>query len=396
MADLIGLWDCDSCGLTNTGTNTKCDSCSASTPKTGPYKNAVYVGDALGNSPYYLGEKPKTVSKKEEHITKGGSNWRCSHCSTENHTLNKDLTEVTECKNCGNSHDHQDQHRLKKDNDYVNLFTKKISSNKYQTAQFSNNELSQKSSPSSKETSLTLEKRREKKYSIIILLSLISVVLIFICYYFFFSIQEFSVKAIDKSWERTLEIQKEVTVIEEGWSIPSGGRKQRSWRAQSGTKQVQVGTETESYRCQTGSETYNCGHTDNGNGTFSPNTCTRPTYGSCTRTVPRYETQPVYDTRYEFEIERWKHARYYPTKDNYLDDHYITLPHWEEDYALGEKEKVVKNDQAYTITFTHLDEVDETNFTKNYSQPKWDSLKINSIYILRKNRSSSWSEIVIE
>ncbi|HEX8391076.1 MAG TPA: hypothetical protein VF665_01865 [Longimicrobium sp.] len=122
---------------------------------------------------------------------------------------------------------------------------------------------------------------------------------------------EATVAAAD--WERAVEVQDYRTVREEDWSVPQGGRQQRSWRAIRDYRQVldhyENRTRQVSERVQTGTRTYTCGSRDLGNGHFEDRTCTEPEYTTKYRTEsyqePIYRQEPIYDTKFAYEIERW-------------------------------------------------------------------------------------------
>jgi hypothetical protein len=116
-----------------------------------------------------------------------------------------------------------------------------------------------------------------------------------------------------KDWTRAIEVQEYRTVQEEDWSVPQGGREKRSFRAIRDYRQVldryETRTRQVSERVQTGTRTYTCGQRDMGNGYFEDVTCTEPEYTTNYRTEtyqdPIYRQEPVYDTRFAYEIEKW-------------------------------------------------------------------------------------------
>jgi hypothetical protein len=116
-----------------------------------------------------------------------------------------------------------------------------------------------------------------------------------------------------KEWSRAIEVQEYRTVQEEDWSVPQGGREKRSFRAVRDHRQVldhyESRTRQVSERVQTGTRTYTCGQRDMGNGYFEDVTCTEPEYTTNYRTEsyqePVYRQEPIYDTKYAYEIERW-------------------------------------------------------------------------------------------
>jgi len=116
-----------------------------------------------------------------------------------------------------------------------------------------------------------------------------------------------------KEWSRAVEVQEYRTVAEQDWSVPQGGRQTRSFRAVRDYRRVldhyETRTRQVSERVQTGTRTYTCGQIDMGNGYFQDKTCTEPEYETRYHTEtyeePVYRREPVYDTKYAYEIERW-------------------------------------------------------------------------------------------
>jgi hypothetical protein len=116
-----------------------------------------------------------------------------------------------------------------------------------------------------------------------------------------------------KHWERSVQVEAYRTVSEDGWSLPAGGREIRSFRAIREYRQVldhyESKTRQVSEQVQTGTRTYSCGQIDRGNGYFEERTCTEPEYETRYHTEsyedPVYRQEPVWDTKYEYDIERW-------------------------------------------------------------------------------------------
>jgi hypothetical protein len=117
----------------------------------------------------------------------------------------------------------------------------------------------------------------------------------------------------EKAWERSIEVQRLRTVREEDWELPAGARQLAASRAVREHRQVVERYETRtrevSERVQVGTRTYVCGQRDLGNGFFQDVTCTEPEYETRVRSEsyqePVHRSEPVYGTRYAYEIERW-------------------------------------------------------------------------------------------
>ena len=131
-------------------------------------------------------------------------------------------------------------------------------------------------------------------------------------------------------WERTVQVEAYRSVQEEGWSLPEGARRLRSYRAIRDYRQVLDHYETKtrqvSERVQTGTRTYTCGQVDRGNGYFEDRTCTEPEYETRYHTEsyqdPVYRREPIWDTKYEYRTKRW-------VPDTLLEAHgTTTAPAW--------------------------------------------------------------------
>lgn len=157
-----------------------------------------------------------------------------------------------------------------------------------------------------------------------------------------------------KDWTRGIEVQEYRTVQEEDWSVPQGGREKRSFRAVRDHRQVLDHYETKtrqvSERVQTGTRTYTCGQRDMGNGYFEDVTCTEPEYTTNYRTEsyqdPVYRQEPIYDTRYAYEIEKWL-----PDDTAWARGNAAREPSWP-DVDIGRNEREGTRIQRYVLRFT--------------------------------------------
>jgi hypothetical protein len=155
-----------------------------------------------------------------------------------------------------------------------------------------------------------------------------------------------------KQWERSVQVEAYRTVTEEDWSVPSGGRQVRSYRAIRDYRQVldhyESRTRQVSERVQTGTRTYTCGHVDRGNGYFQDRTCTEPEYETRYHTEhyqePIYRREPIYDTKHVYRIERW-------VPDTLLREHGdTTAPVWPRTVA-DDTTRDGEKKQTYVMSF---------------------------------------------
>jgi hypothetical protein len=112
------------------------------------------------------------------------------------------------------------------------------------------------------------------------------------------------------SWERTIEIEKRVTSREEGWDVPAGGRVVETFKAIKTYNKVleRYEKKTRTVKVKSGTEKYVCGKKDLGNGYFDDKYCERNTYTERQETYddPIYRKEPVYASKYRYDIDRWK------------------------------------------------------------------------------------------
>lgn len=119
------------------------------------------------------------------------------------------------------------------------------------------------------------------------------------------------------SWERSLGIERIVVRSGSGWDRPSDAYDLRDERRVRTYETVTIcyGSETryDTERYVSGSESYTCGQESLGNGYFRERTCTRSVWstrrGSRTVQVPITERHPVYETWYDYKVDRWTEIR---------------------------------------------------------------------------------------
>jgi hypothetical protein len=243
MAIREGRWDCPSCGNKGIlGRDMACPKCSFRRPE----------GVA-----FYLPEDAEVVT--DEALLKratSGADWVCEWCAASN------VATAHVCTQCGAERGTSPSQKVKD----------------YDTSQVprSAEEPAPKIPPPPSSA-----KRKIPPSRIAIIVGI--VLFVVMGGYFLFRTKDVAATITGMSWERTIAIERLTTVVEEGSSVPAGGRMIR-------TSNVQV-----SEKYQTGTETYVCGKTDLGNGMFKDKECERSIYAT------RYRTEIVYT----YEIDRW-------------------------------------------------------------------------------------------
>lgn len=209
------------------------------------------------------------------------------------------------------------------------------------------------------------------------------------------------VKVQSLSWERQVEIEELRTLTQEDWTVPSDGRvlgsrsEVRSYRQvfdhyETRTRQVPERRQTGSH-----SEQYSCGSksVSNGNGTYRSETtyCSRtvPDYTTVYRTEtyqePVYRNEPVYDTKYRYQVDRW-------VTDHYDRSAGQTNPYWPESTARGSKQRV-GNVRHQTYATVLVDNQGRT-FNKSFGDESiWSKLDTGMMLKGEQTRKGALKEV---
>ena len=375
-----GFWDCPYCGQKRIGgLKRKCTNCGASRGEDIKF----YMADPTN---YISDKKAKEVGKNPD--------WLCSYCGSYN--SDNDV----ECKDCGatrtesekNYFEIQKKKQLKeaeenKENTYsgtdvydttVEEVSKEDVSEYFdykRNIDAYNGILEKQDDSFRKNTSIDWKNILQWGGIGLGVISLI-VALVFILMP---KTQEGTIDAF--SWSRSISVEEYKTVDESGWSLPGGARLHYTQEEIRSYKQVidHYETKTRTYTEQVIDhyEDVVVGHRDNGNGTFEEITSQRPVYRTETRTEtyqdPVYRDEPIYDTKYYYEIDKWLHKEYVKTsgKDK--------KPYWGE-YQYGEKEREGNKVEEYKIVVINKDN-EENTYTVDYKT--WEGLNVGNTVELK-------------
>ncbi len=195
------------------------------------------------------------------------------------------------------------------------------------------------------------------KYGMIMLIILISAALIAGLVYLCIP-KEHTITVEEMSWQRTIAIEKYDWVDESGWSLPYGAKLERTAQEISSYIQVIDHYETKTRQVIIGYEDKVTGYKDLGNGYFEEIITQVPVYGEEEYEEPVYRSQPVYQTKYYYEIQKWIHGRSVTTKGTDL------TPYWGE-VVLGKNERQGTSSETYTIVGVKEDG-EKMTVTMNY------------------------------
>ena len=184
-------------------------------------------------------------------------------------------------------------------------------------------------------------------------ISILPVMIFLCCAGVFFYPHKETVTVTGFEWARNISIEDLRTVQESGWSVPSGGR---VYKEQTELKtyvavidHYETKTETKSRQVIDHYDTA-YSYSDNGNGTFTEHTKQVPVYKTEyyeeTHQEPVYRQDPVYATKYYYDIDKWfDSGRDYPSSGTDQN------PYWNTDYTLAEKERDTDRTEKYTVFY---------------------------------------------
>lgn len=335
-----GLWDCPFCGSKRIRAGQKtCPNCGHPQDE---------------NTKFYMPDEIKYVSEEEAAKISRNPDWQCSFCGS----LNSD--NLNTCKNCG--------------------ATKEDSERNYFEMRQQEEEKKHKKAEQKAASQENIQKGETKE-------SLARKILLFFGIFAAFAVIIFgmisclspTVKKVtidDFNWERTIDIEAIVTHNESDWSLPNDARLQYTKREIRSYKNVldhyETVTETRTRSVIDHYETRSS-YADLGNGYFKENTRSVPVYTTKTYTEnvqkPVYRKEPVYDTKYYYEIDRWT------VVDTAKSSGHDQNPSWPEP-KLKDGQRTGDENEHYFVTATYQKKKDKTE-TEKYEMAfsEWKELK---------------------
>ena len=307
MADKLieGIWDCPYCDAKGIGGLRKyCPNCGHPQDK---------------GTKFRVGEEKRYLTDEEKENVGKGPDWGCEYCGSMNRASFKF------CSNCG----------APKEADTKDYFQLRVAETQ--------KEQKEKEKKEERKTTQNEKKPKMTKKRFFLLAALFAIVLL--------GIQMCSPKAFkgtidSKTWERNIEIEELTTVEESDWTIPSGGRELYTKRKIRSYEKVfdhyETKTKSVPYQVEDG---YDTSYTDNGDGTFTEHQTPkyRTEYREEEYEEAVYRDEPVYDTKYYYEIDKWIHNRDVSSKGKNDE------PYWG-DTDLEENEREGKKTEKYELT----------------------------------------------
>lgn len=319
MAIRENLWDCESCGkVGNLGRNRECESCGLSRP------HGVH---------FYLPENAPEVTDKEQlKQARSGPDWICGHCDASNSAGS------SRCKQCSASKTNVTQKIAK----VIGLQREWMRSNSKRIRQ----EVQKRGA-----AHVFKSARKSSKFWLYVWLSIGAAALISIVTLIWMYNATYEVEVVVDSvkWHRSIDVEHYKTLNKSGWSPPSDARIQSNEQRIRSYRKVPDGyvTKTREVRVQTGTRRVKTGTRNLGNGYSEDVYSTEPIYEYRTETYQeqKYRDEPVYDTYYYYEVDRWVVVA---KSESSGADH---EPYWSKPDIGGDKQREGEYKQSYYVYF---------------------------------------------
>jgi len=383
MGNLIeGLWDCASCGTNGIGGSKRvCPNCGK--PRDASVK-------------FYLPGEKKFVPEEESRKISRNPDWSCFYCDS----LNSDHDKL--CKSCGaertekNPNYFEAQRKPESESWHVTNSEDTEKTTDYFEAQVksesepwhvTDTEREKSSTKFSMEenargATATFNNRNVRKFSWQPVLKWIMVLAFIFALVAVFVPRDKELLVTDVGWRRETRIEEYRTVTESDWSVPAGGRLQYTQWEFHHYQSVFDHTEVKTRQVpRTRLVGYNTSYSyrDLGNGYFEQVEHSTPVYETYMETETYsedvYRDEPVYATKYYYEIERWLYAR------SVISEGMNQHPYWEE-FTLGDLEREAGRSEDYW--FYGVDKK-EKELKVTLSKEEWDRLTVGKTVSVRVN-----------
>lgn len=269
MAVYLGKWDCNYCAHSgNGGPNVHCTQCGAPRPK---------------DVKFYLPKEARKITAEAElEAARSGPDWSCSNCQSGNKHWDQF------CGNCGSPFRTIDLDTIQEEKEYDLNTVPRTSQEPI------------KPQKTSRRKGLTPIKRG----------GILGIILAAIGGFLATFNSPSQVEITGFEWTRKVVVEQFIEVQEEDWQLPEKATLIKSYEAihHHDKKFKGYKTKTRTVREPAGTEQYVCGKKDLGNGYFEDKYCERTIYETREEEYQEkvYEKIPVYQTKYEYLIHRWK------------------------------------------------------------------------------------------
>ena len=211
-------------------------------------------------------------------------------------------------------------------------------------------------------------------------------------YYFVPRSVDFDVTGV--SWKRQISIERFTTVEESDWSVPAGGRVYKT--QQEIHHYDKVLDHYEDYYEDVSEQVLDHYETithkrDLGNGNFEIEKEQKPVYKTVThkekRSKPVYIDIPIYETKFYYKLERWKHFRNVDSSGDDLNPYWgsYVLAKGKPPYNVGE-ERIAKQTEHYYVNGI-VDKEEKTFSVSSYDW--WQSMTVGSHVHGKSNKTDN-------
>lgn len=322
-----GRWLCKHCGSECRGRDEECNGLDG--------KSGCGAARASGTRFYLPENSPYVTDKTLLTDAKSGQDWNCSHCDGANKGSN-DGYWVKSCAHCGSARDNEDAVTPVRYHGISDVLKSAPEATRIEredllaaTRSRRQRRVAQQNGPGEQFS------KSDRNFSLWAILAIpIMLFAVWMAWSFFTARHEVVHQVASHNWERSITHDEFRTLTQDGWNPPSDARivrsevKIRSYRDvldHYETKTRQLSREVAS-----GSESYHCGTTDLGNGYFQDKTCSRTIYRTENYTEtykdPVYREEPVWDTWYDWKVDRWVHDEIYHSRGTGLERHWANTP----------------------------------------------------------------------
>lgn len=365
------LWDCKYCGTKGIGgSKRECPNC-------GKVRDVDTV--------FYMPNEVKYVPEEEASKINRNPDWLCQYCDTLN------SASETVCKQCGaeRTSENLDYFQNRKIRDNKNVSVDESTPSVINSSSETSNNFEQENERTS-ENSNHFDHDQESNrnsYSLIdgikdlifeyssFIICFIAIVAIIAGLIWIFTPKKQNITVQRMYWERSIAVERYQTVEENGWTLPDGARLHETRSEIYTYKRVLDHYETKTRQVTkkriSGFEEKVIGYRDLGNGYAEEVTERRPIYENYTETEyyqePIYRNEPVYGTKFYYEIDRWLYDRTLTSAG------FDKEPYWADTSILGKDERESERKEKYLITG-----INSKGKSKEISLPysQWNDLNV--------------------
>jgi hypothetical protein len=320
MAVREGRWDCQYCGTKgNIGRHKTCQNCGRSRPE---------------GTAFYLPSEEEAAVLDEQllKIAGAGQDWICEFCGSSN------AAGATTCHHCGAAREATGPVQEIKE---------------YELGATPDSGDMTFDEPTARPEQATKETGKKGSQPTIIIAGIVAAIVLLcggiLAAFVIFGGGDVDATVSGFEWQRSIEVEAFQTVVENDWSVPPGGRQldQRQEIHHYDSILDHYETRQREVQVQVGVETYVCGQRDLGNGFFEDIECSDPIYETQLEEYEEavYREEPVYQTKYEYEIDKWIVVR---TERSSGTDHKPLWPNTD----LANKERDGPQSASYVLIFT--------------------------------------------